>query len=110
MRDVASSADDQPAEFRCPSCPKRNGQAEPAKNEEPSDQEPERFYEKQLLDRVERFARERDSGRRVYELLLPLEWELLIIRDETIEKYKRGMDINVAMALEILCASVMQGR
>src|SRR3954467_16000910 len=72
-----SSADDQPPEFRCPSCPKRQStkSKEQSADDETSNLEPEAFAEKQLLDRVERVARERDSGRRVYELLLPLEWE-----------------------------------
>lgn len=130
-----SSAEDSPV--RCPSCPKRqresgtgvspvgnadrrqdadatleSGTGVPpvgnAEHRQDADATPETFIEKLLLDRVERFARERDSGRAVYDLLEPLEWELIIIRDETIEAYNRGNQLRMAAALEFICAGMQR--
>jgi hypothetical protein len=49
----------------------------------------ETFDESQLLDRVERLRQQRNSGRRIYELTNAVEWEALLIWDETIEQYER---------------------
>jgi hypothetical protein len=68
------------------------------------DAAPETFNEKQLLNRVERFRLERDGGRQVYELLDPIEWELLLIYDERYAAYRRSHELRVATAFETLLA------
>lgn len=97
-----SSADDSPV--RCPNCPKRS--AAESDETEAADEETlsETWSERVILNRVERFARERDSGRRVYQLLQPLEWELLLIRDEAIDDVERSIRVATIEKLAILAA------
>jgi hypothetical protein len=84
-----SSAED--SKVRCPSCPKRLTQGDGRQNS--AEILSETFDERQLLDRVDRFRKERDAGRRVYEWMSPLEWEAMLIWDETFADYQRGYQV-----------------
>jgi hypothetical protein len=57
-----------------------------------------------LLDRVERFRKERQSGRDVYPWMTPIEWEALILWDETIEQCNRDHEIRVAQLFELIAS------
>ena len=59
-----------------------------------------------LLDRVDRLRQERNAGRQVYELLAPLEWEVMLIWDETVEQYKRGHEIRVEQMFQMMVAAM----
>jgi hypothetical protein len=97
-----SSAADQPPEARCPSCPKR---ADGRRSTVDGPRE-ESWDEEQLLDRVDRLARERDSGRPAHELASPLEWELLMLRDDAIDSFKRAHEIRMAAGFELLLSMI----
>jgi hypothetical protein len=101
-----SSAAD--AAIRCPSCPKRR--SEPLQAEEgaaePGDQAPETWDETQLLDGVERFRQERNSGRAIYELTSPIEWEAILIWDETIAQYHRGHELRIEQMFHLMTAAM----
>jgi hypothetical protein len=57
-----------------------------------------------ILDRVDRLARERDSSMRPVPLdrITELEWELLLVRDECEDAYKRAHEARVAALFEAL--------
>ncbi len=76
----------------CPRCPKL---AQPKESDES-------WEEKQLLDRVERLLCERDSGRAIYKLLTPEEWELMLIWDKTEESYARSRQTAHEMRIEAM--------
>ena len=50
----------------------------------------------EMVDRVERLARERDSGRGVFHACTPLEWELLLVWDEAVDERRRGHEARLA--------------
>jgi len=103
-----SSADDQPAQFRCPGCP--NLRIEKCDDDSGAsvDSEPESWSETQLLDRVDRLRQERNAGRAVYELLTPIEWEAMLIWDETIEDFKRGHQIRIEQMFQMMVSIIVQ--
>jgi hypothetical protein len=58
-----------------------------------------------LVDRVERIARERDSGRPLrLDLISELEWELLLVRDDCVDAYQRAHEARIAALYEALLA------
>jgi hypothetical protein len=58
-----------------------------------------------IIDRVERLARERDSGKPLdLRSFSELEWELLLVRDEAEDGYKRAHEARVAVLYEALLA------
>ena len=67
---------------------------------------PESWNETQLLDRVDRLRQERNAGRQVYELLTPIEWESMLIWDETIEQYKRGHEIRIEQMFQMMVGAI----
>jgi hypothetical protein len=64
----------------------------------------ESFSEKHLLDDVERFRRERDSGREVYSILTPQEWEVMQIYDENHDAYRRSFQVRMLHGFEMIQA------
>jgi len=58
------------------------------------------------VDRIERLARERDSGRRVIDELSPLEWELLLIWDRSVEEFRRARE---SQLIELMKLSLTRG-
>jgi hypothetical protein len=57
-----------------------------------------------LLDQVDRFRQERNSGREVFHLLTGEQWEALIIWDEMIADYKRGHEVQLIQLIASLIA------
>jgi len=94
---------------RCPSCPKRqtaDGSQQEAGEDARAPSAIETWDETQLLDRVERFRQERNAGRATYELMSPIEWEAMLIWDETIEQYRRNHEIRVEQMFQMMVAAV----
>lgn len=88
-----SSAPDSPV--RCPGCPKHNASSDGI--------ESETFEEEQLLDRVERLRRERDSGRtNIYSTVTPEEWKALQLFDEQHEARHIAHDLRIAGLFEVM--------
>jgi hypothetical protein len=82
---------------RCPGCPRLT-----------ADGKTETLREEQLLNRVERLRRQRDSGRQITHLLGSLEWELLQIYDEQHDTYKREHEMRVGQLFDILKALLLR--
>lgn len=62
-------------------------------------------HDEAIVDRVERLARERDSGRPLrLDAISELEWELLLVRDECEAAYSRAHEARIAMLFEALLA------
>jgi hypothetical protein len=99
-----SSAEDSPV--RCPSCPKRVVSRSQEAESSERESEPEAFDERSLLDRVERFRQERNAGRHVYEWMAPIEWEAMLIWDETEAQYRRGHEIRIEQVFQMMMASM----
>ena len=58
-----------------------------------------------IVDRIERLARERDSGRPLrFDRMRELEWELLLVHDECKASYARAHEARIAWLFEALVA------
>lgn len=55
-----------------------------------------------MVDRIERLARERDSGWLQIETLKPWEWELLLIWDEAHASHQRAQQAEIKTLLRAL--------
>ena len=62
-----------------------------------------------MLDRVERFRRERNSGREIYSILNGEEWEALLLFDDQHDAYRRGFDIKIAQGFALMAAMTTRG-
>lgn len=58
------------------------------------------------VDRIERLARERDSGRMIFDELSALEWELLLIWDRSVEEFRRARE---GQLIELMKGSLTRG-
>lgn len=56
----------------------------------------------EMVERIQRLARERDSGFFRVEGVRPLEWELLLIWDESVEMHRRANDAQTRALLQAL--------
>lgn len=86
--------------MRCPGCPRLNQYQATAVSRD----------DEELLDHIDRLARQRDSGGGVPANISDTEWELLLIRDEVFEAYDRTMRLKMVESLEILVAAFTQRR
>ena len=58
-----------------------------------------------IVDRIERLARERDSGKPLrLDVVSELEWELLLVRDECVAGYRLAHEARIAAMYEALLA------
>jgi len=55
-----------------------------------------------LLNRVEKFRRERDSGRVIHTWITAEEWQVILQYDEVHDSYRRQHEMNISQMFQVL--------